>query len=240
VWLGRDLLMYAEKVPIAEPRFREELRAIGAELIAEGDAETWQTFPFWERITAWALSQDDPEVLDEVLATRWEETGAVPLEHDAASGELCCTHPLLDRLHGVPEPVRRVSPRDLHLVCTARKMRFADAHTCALKAEVHVAGLDPRRTPLSLEIAATAPDGTRGPVAATTSAKAGGADQVSNDPGRSYQRAGIRAQVELLDVPTQQIHVRTQLAGHPLEVAVPQPVTSLNYRLGPVEKGRQF
>lgn len=239
VWLGRDLLMYAEKVPIAEPRFREELRAIGAELIAEVDAETWQTFPFWERITAWALSQDDPEVLDDVLATRWEETSAVPLELDAATGELRCVHPLLDRLH-VPEPVRRVSPRDLHLVCTARKMRFADARTCALKAEVHLAGLDPRRTPLSLEITATAPDGTRGPVATTTSAKAGWADQVSNDPWRSYQRAGIRAKVELLDVPTQQIHVRTQLGGHLLEAVVPQPVTSLNYRVGPVEQGKQF
>src|SRR5699024_5223062 len=138
------------------------------------------------------------------------------------------------------EPVRRVSGEDLRLVCTARKMRFADAHTCALKAEAHVAGLDPRRTPLSLEIAATAPDGTRGPVATTASVKAGWADHISNDPWRSYRRAGIRAQVELLDVPTQQIHVRTQLAGHPLGVAVPQPVTSLTYRLGPVEKGKQF
>ena len=240
VWLGRDLLMYAEKVPIAEPRFREELRAIGAELIAEIDAETWQAFPFWERLTAWALSQDDPEMLDDVLATRWEETSAVPLELDAATGELRCTHPLLDRLSGVPEPVRRVSPRDLHLVCTARKMRFADARTCAFKAEVHVAGLDPLRTALALEIAATAPDGTRGPAATIASAKAGWADQVSNDPWRSYARAGIRAEVELLDVPAQQIHVRTQLGGHLLEAAVPQPVTSLNYRLGPVEKGKQF
>src|SRR5699024_11871009 len=72
----------------------------------------------------------------------------ISLELDEQSGDLRCVHPLLDRLTGVPEPVRRVSGEDLRLVCTARKMRFADAHTCALKAEAHVAGLDPRRTPL--------------------------------------------------------------------------------------------
>lgn len=240
LWLGRDLLTHAERVPVAGSPLRQELRTIGQALVEEIDEDTWQAFPFWDRLTAWALSQDDPSILDDVLATRWEETSAVPLELDDHSGELRCVHPLLGRLPNVPEPVRRVSGKDLRLVCTARKMRFADARTCALKAEVHVAGLDPRRAPLSLEIAATAPDGTRGPAATITSAKAGWADQVSNDPWRTYQRAGIRAKVELLDAPTQQIHVRTQLGGHLLEAAVPQPVTSLNYRLGPVEKGKQF
>src|SRR5699024_12395090 len=129
----------------------------------ESDRVTCLAFPFGDRLAAWALSQDAPSILDDVLATRWEETNAVPLELDEQSGGLRCVHPLLERLTGVPEPVRRVSGKALRLVCTARKMRFADAHTCALKAEVHVAGLDPRRTPLSRGIAATAPDGTGRP-----------------------------------------------------------------------------
>lgn len=240
LWLRRDLLTHAESVPVSGPLLREELRILGESLVAMMDDATWQTFTFWERITVWALSQDDPEILDEVLATRWEETSAVPLELDDHSGELRCVHPLLDHLQGVPGAVQRVSDKDLRLVCTARKMRFSDARTCALKAEVHVAGLDPSSTPLALEVAAVAPDGTHGTAAVISSAKADWADRVANDPWRSYRRAGFRAEVELLDVPVQKIQVRTRVGDHVLETAVPQPVTSLNYRLGPVEKGRQY
>lgn len=239
VWLGRDLLMYAEKVPVAVPTFREELRLIGAELTALMDEGTWNTFGFWERMTAWALSHPDPEVLDDVLATRWEEASALPLLLDEDTGELRAAHPLLERWPEVPEHVRALSPLDIRLVCTARKMRFADAHHVEMKAEVHVAGLDPRRSPLDVEIAAVSVDGTAEVHGTVERVKAPWADLVANDPWRSYTSAGIRARVPLADAEAQQFWVRTTVGGRALEAVVPLPVTSLSYRLGPVEGSRQ-
>ncbi|GAA4505466.1 CDP-glycerol glycerophosphotransferase family protein [Brevibacterium yomogidense] len=240
VWLGRDLMMYAEEAPSAAPQFRKVLALVGVDLISEMSEDTWRALSFWERITVWALSNSDPEVLDDVLATRWEETSAVPLEIDEATGELRCVHPLLERLAGVPTYVRRLSPRDVRLVCTVRKLRFADAHTLELRAEAHVAGLDPLRTPLSLHIAAIGDDEIRGPSATTRRIKARWADDRANDPWRSYTNAGISADVPLRDVPSQRIQVRAEIAGYELQAMVPLPVTSLNYRLGPVRGDRQF
>lgn len=240
VWLGRDLVMYAEKVPAAVTEFREELRLIGAELTALMDEGTWNTFGFWERMIAWALSHPDPEVLDDVLATRWEETSALPLVLDEDTGELRAVHPLLERWPEVPEHVRALSSHDIRLVCTARKIRFADAHHVELKAEVHVAGLDPRRSPLDVEIAAVSVDGTAEARGTVERVKAPWADQNANDPWRSYLKAGIRARVPLTDAETQQFRVRTEVGGRALEALVPLPVTSLSYRLGSVEGRRQF
>src|SRR5699024_12847544 len=95
LWLGRDLLTDAEQVPVAGTPLRQELRTISKALVEEMDEDTWQSFPFWDRLHAWAVSQDDPSSLHDVLATRWEETNAVPLELDEQSGDLRCVHPLL-------------------------------------------------------------------------------------------------------------------------------------------------
>lgn len=240
VWLGRDLVMYAEKAPSAVPQFRKKLLRIGVELISEMEEDTWRSLAFWERVTVWALSQPDPEVLDDVLATRWEETSAVPLELDSTTGELRCVHPLLERLVDVPAYVRELSPRDVRLVCTARKLRFADANTLELRAEAHVAGLDPQTTQLDLEIVAIGDDGVRGPLATTRRVKARWADQKANDPWRSYTHAGVSAEIPVRNVASQSIQVRTRLGDHSLQTAVPLPVTSLNYRLGPVRQDQQF
>lgn len=187
VWLGRDLGMYASHAFSGNPGYRDCLRSLARDLAEKMESETWAAIPFWDRLTAWALAYGTVGDLAEAIASRLEDTSAVPITR--RDGALTVAAPVLARISYVPPYLPFVGQNDLELHATVRSAR-QEGDTVVFEGTAYIPGLANNEQPeIKLELIGAASE----ELASFEPQDDPDADYEANDPWRSYTRFGYRA-----------------------------------------------
>lgn len=237
----RALVELAAGVPAQSDAAVANLRRLAREILpADASASLWAALPLPDRLLLWTLAHADTDELFEVLASRTEDTPAIPLtlEH----GSLHADPPVLSRIASPPAALLDVTDADLRIRQVLRTCTWIDGDRLRLDGWAYVPGLDPATLPtpeIVLLPAGQVP--TPGDVGAERAAPAGrrevvradvedtyapDADLDADDPWRSYVASGYRAVLNLAGAPAgpMQAHLRLRVGDRELTQPVPPPL----------------
>lgn len=209
-WVGRDLMMHAEKVPAARKRFFRYLSRITRGLVRRMPASTWSLITAQERFLAHAVASGELKDVEEILGTRAEETTSVPLE--SRYGDWWCHPTYLSRLtNPVPEDLTRAQPVDFTVQGALRAIEWTASDHLTIVGYAYIPGVDPATCEVELigligshEVLSAPTRRVRDEIAA----------QDSNDPWHDVAPAGFTASIQLPDVrPGQRISVRARVTA---------------------------
>ncbi|WP_158247694.1 CDP-glycerol glycerophosphotransferase family protein [Actinomyces qiguomingii] len=219
----RAILDLAAGVPDQPDDAVERLRVLARSGLVDAQALTRAALPITDRLLLWVLAHADQADLLEVLASRYEDTPAVPLT--AAAGGLRADPPVLERIAPIPEQVRAVTEADLHIRQVLRACRWIGEDRLQLEGWAYVPGLDPGAHPAP-ELVLIDADGREITGVDVERHAAPLADLEAEDPWRSYAGSGYRASLSLAGVPPVPMRVRLRLrvAGRLLAQPVPPPL----------------
>lgn len=229
-WVGRDLMMHAQKVPEARKKFFRFLSRTTRGLIRRMPDSAWDLVPAQERYLAHAVAQGSLVDVEEILGTRAEETASVPLNR--RDGHWWCAPTYLGRLKNpIPPDLTRARTVDFTVHSGLRTLEWRSPGHAVVSGYAYIPGTDPRNASVELigfigESEVMRIDTTR-----TQDQRAA---QDSNDPWNNVTPAGFLAAVRLPNVRRgQRISLRARVTvegqsavGHismPLSVA-PAPL----------------
>ncbi|NDR52812.1 CDP-glycerol glycerophosphotransferase family protein [Actinomyces sp. 565] len=220
---GRALVDLAAGAPAQPDDAVERLRAVTRSALPDADTVAWGALPFSDRLLLWVLGHAGSADLLEVLASRYEDTPAVPLT--AAAGGLRADPPVLERIAPVPAQVRAVTDADLRIHQVLRACRWIGEDGLLLEGWAYVPGVDPCADP-GPEVVLIGVDGREVARADVERIAAPLADLEAEDPWRSYTGSGYRATVSLAGIPSapMRVQLRLRVAGRLLEQPVPPPL----------------
>lgn len=272
-WVGRDLVIYAEHVPSATPEYARILREGAADLagwIEQRDAvdQVWPQIPFQDRLLAWELALGTDHDLEEVLASRLEDTTSAPISQTRRHGrtvqdkeepappqaivqprdlpevgepgpiELWATPPMLGRIEEVPDVIARIADVDLAMEVAAERIGWDGPDSVTVIGDAHVPGL-PKDLREALQVELVGGDGSTEPSSSMEERSAPDANFRANDPWTDYSDTGFAAGLHLRDVEHQKVRVSTRVADRTVRAFLPIPPTTQSFRVGPVGERSQ-
>lgn len=221
-WLGRDLGLYAPHAFSGVPSYQDRLRGLAKELAERMDRGTWAAMPFWDRLTAWALAYGTPHDLAEAVASRLEDTSAVPITRHA--GRLTVSAPVLTRVSDASPILPLVGPNDLRLRAEIKEAR-QEKGAIVFEGTAYVPGLSEDEQPeVMIELIGAPIDR----FITLERRDDPDADYEANDPWRSYTGLGYRATYPSSFSPVENVRFSATLDGHELvSVHAMPPVTQM-------------
>src|SRR5699024_11072868 len=139
VWLGRDLIMYAAHAFTGEAGYRDSLQKTATHLARRMDEDTWCSISFWDRLTAWALAHGSDDDLAAVVASRLEDTAALPITRGGL--DVLAVLPVRARVPQRPSYVAGVGARELQ-VHAAVSIRARKKDALEFEGVTYVRGLE--------------------------------------------------------------------------------------------------
>lgn len=214
-WIGRDLMMHAEKVPEAKKKFFKLLSRAVSGLVQRMPYASWDLITAQERFLAYAVASGSLPDVEEILGTRAEETTAVPLVKRGGSWICAPTH--LRRLrHPVPDDLVRARGVDFTIRGHLRSLEWIAPNQIAVAGYSHIPGINPQDTTVELVGHIGTREVFRYP---TTRIEDQRAALDSNDPWHDIANSGFAATVFL--PPAQQgetISLRVAVRGKSLAI----------------------
>ncbi len=198
-WLGSDLALHAEHVPTSDDEYWNLLAEGAARIAHRAPATSWTKMPAQERILAAVLTAGAREDVEEILATRLEDTTSVPFELSASGLEIAPSY--LPRLRTpIPPALLEVQSVDLKLAGSIHAVEWDAPDVLRVRGSLYVPGLDYGAVPTPLRIVAIREDGEEVvlslvPMPDTT------VDEQVGDPWRSYTMTGFEGTVHVPHLP---------------------------------------
>ena len=243
----RAILDLATDAPAQSDAAVARLRRLAREVLpTDPGAPLWAALPLPDRLLLWVLAHADAADLFEVLASRGEDTPAVPLtlEH----GALHATPPVLTRITLPPTALLAVTDADLCLRQAVRTCAWIDGERLRLDGWGYVPGLDPASVPAPEIVLLPSGQGEASDVGAGRAAPGVGrevvradmessnapdADLDADDPWRSYASSGYRAVLNLAGAPAEPMYaqLRLRVGDRLLTQPVPPPLGSRRPRV---------
>lgn len=210
-WVGRDLMMHAEKVPEARKKFFRLLSRAARSLILRMPYASWDLIASQERYLAHAVASGSLADVEEILGTRAEETTAVPLKHDGLGW--VCAPTYLQRLKTpVPDDLTRARNVDFTVRSGIRSFEWTTPSQAVVSGYAYIPGVDPTSTTVELVGYIGNREVLHCPTASIRDERAA---QDSNDPWHDVAPSGFTSTVTLPNVRTdQRISLLARVSTH--------------------------
>ncbi|MBD7950939.1 bifunctional glycosyltransferase/CDP-glycerol:glycerophosphate glycerophosphotransferase [Oerskovia rustica] len=198
-WLGSDLALHAGHVPTSDDEYWDLLADGAARIARRAPQATWTKMPAQERMLAAVLTEGSRVDVEEILATRLEDTTSVPFEPGARGLEIAPSY--LARLRTAIAPaLLDVQPVDLRLAGSVRDVEWEAPDVLRVRGSFYVPGLDHDAVTVPVRIRAIREDG--GEVDLTlVPAPDSIVDESAADPWRSYAMTGFEGTVHVPHLP---------------------------------------
>lgn len=196
LWLQRDIPMYAVHIGRVSDEYVEKLSGLVRCILDRADHTVWERLPFWERLLVWALADGDITQIEEIVASRVEDTPAAPFEWSVDEGGRIVA-PVLSRLTRVPEYIRRFYAIDCSARAALTGMRWTDAGILELEGYAFIQGSPSCATDTLKVIVVNEYDQTIDDSVRVERHHDPLIDCRVNDPWRSYANAAFTAFVDL-------------------------------------------
>lgn len=224
-WIGTDLAMHAEFVPLTRKKYWRDLRRVASSLADRAPRGAWDRMPIQGRLLGWVLAHGQLDDVEEILGTRLEETTALPWERADVGLGWQARPTFLPRLGvSVPEELLRMTSADREVVAAARSLEWQGPSELTITGYAYLRGPDPAGCRVRLVARSGSVDLT---VVETRPALDARIDLESGDPWRSYREAGFVARLQLPDIDREEsVTLLVELVApdgwrvrHPLTVA---------------------